>query len=305
MPSATPADGPGASPAGRPLPARAVPAFLQGLAYPRRAFRLIVGNGSLLRYAVLPFLINLVVFSLAIAAFVIWFGDLWQLASAWTEIARPEAWYWVPIYWLLALVRWLIAALLIVVAVLILWFSFTLVGNIIASPFNELLSAETERLLGADGAAGGAGGWRAMLGEMGRALSDETRKMAFFILVQAALLPLNLVPLAGTFLYAALSLGFGALFVALEFTDYPMARRRIPFAGRRRTVWRHRAVMSGFGGSLFLTFLIPGLNLLLLPLGVVGGTLLYLDLAPAEPGAGSPGQAPAAPDSPPPAPPAP
>ncbi len=37
--------------------------------------------------------------------------------------------------------------------------------------------------------------------------------------------------------------------------------------------------MSGFGGSLFLTFFIPGMNLICLPRGVVGGTLLYLDLA--------------------------
>ncbi|MDP3938174.1 MAG: EI24 domain-containing protein [Deltaproteobacteria bacterium] len=270
-------------PTRRALPAKPISAFLEGIGYTRRAFRLIRGDRALLRYAVLPFLINLAVFGLAIAAFVYWFGDLWHLASAWTESARPEAWYWLPLYWLLAMVRWLIAAVLVVVAVLILWISFTLVGNVIAAPFNKLLSAATERSLGSVEEAGAEGGWRALLGEMARALSDETRKMGFFLLIQAALLPLNLVPLVGTIAYATLSLGFGALFVALEFTDYPMARRRIPFAERRRTVWRHRAVMSGFGGSLFLTFLVPGLNLLLLPLGVVGGTILYLDVAGAAP----------------------
>jgi len=289
----------------RELPAGTVRAFLAGVGYPRRAFRLILSDGTLLRYAVLPFVINLAVFGLAIFAFGYWFGELWQFASAWTEITRPEAWYWVPLYWLLALVRWLIAALLVVVAILILWFSFTLLGNIIASPFNELLSAAVERRLGSGGGQAEDGGWRALVGEMGRALSDETRKMAFFLLVQAALLPLNLIPLAGTLAYTALSLGFGALFVALEFTDYPMARRRIPFADRRRAVWRHRAVMSGFGGSLFLTFLVPGLNLLLLPVGVVAGTLLYLDLVPSGPGSGAPPGAPAGPEPPPPTPAAP
>lgn len=252
---------------------------MKGLGYPRRALRVIRADRALLRYALLPFLINVFVFGLAIAAFVYWFGDLWGLISEWTRIARPEGWYWLPFYWLLAGVRWLLAGVLMIVALLITWFSFTLVGNVIAAPFNELLSVATERMFRDRASPGPEEGWRALLGEMARAVSDEARKMAFFLLVQAALLPLNLVPIIGTVVYTLLSLGFGVLFVALEFTDYPMARRRIPFADRRRAVWRNRALMSGFGGSLFLTFFIPGMNLICLPLGVVGGTLLYLDLA--------------------------
>ncbi|MFQ5456950.1 MAG: EI24 domain-containing protein [Myxococcota bacterium] len=261
-----------------PRPENPLAGFLRGLGYPRRAFRVIRADRVLLRYAVLPFLINILVFGLALGAFIYWFGDLWGLVSGWTSIARPEAWYWLPLYWLLALVRWLLAGLLVIVALLITWFSFTLVGNVIASPFNELLSAATEQRLRAGGSPETDEGWRALPREMARAVGDETRKMGFFLLAQVVLLPLNLIPILGSLAYSALSLGFGALFVALEFTDYPMARRRIPFVDRRRTVWRHRAVMSGFGGSLFLTFLIPGLNLACLPLGVVGGTLLYLDL---------------------------
>lgn len=257
----------------------ALSAFIKGLGYPRRALRIIRADRVLLRYALLPFLINVFVFALAIAAFVYWFGDLWGLTSDWTRIARPEGWYWLPFYWVLAGVRWLLAGLLMIVALLITWFSFTLVGNVIASPFNELLSINTERRLRDRASPESEEGWRALLGEMARAVGDEARKMVFFLLVQAALLPLNFVPLIGTIVYTVLSLGFGVLFVALEFTDYPMARRRIPFAERRRAVWRHKALMSGFGGSLFLTFFIPGMNLICLPLGVVGGTLLYLDLA--------------------------
>jgi CysZ protein len=259
--------------------------FIQGVRYPLRAFRIIRSDRVLRRYALLPFAINLLVFGLALTAFVYWYGDLWHLIADWTNIARPESWYWLPVYWLLELVGWLLAALLVLVAILVIWFTFTLVGNILAAPFNELLSAATEQKLETSVMEASQGGWIDLYREGWRAIGDETRKLGFFVAVQAILLPLNIFPLIGNLAYMVLSLGFGVLFVALEFVDYPMARRRIPFAERRRTVWRNRAVMSGFGGSLFLSFLIPGLNLIVLPLGVVGGTLLYHELsgAPEEP----------------------
>jgi CysZ protein len=262
----------------RPLPRHPVAAFARGLAYPARAFRLIRADPKLRRYALLPFLINLAVFGLALAAFVYWFDDLFRLVSGWAQLARPEAWYWLPLYWLAALVRGIVAILLVVAALLVVWFSFTLLGNVIASPFNELLSAATERRLGVAGSNEVPGGLLGIPREGWRAVSDEARKTGFFLLVQAALLPLNLVPVAGSVAYATLSIGFGVLFVALDFIDYPMSRRRLPFAERRRALFRHAALMAGFGGSLFLTIFIPGLSLICMPLGVVGGTLLYLDL---------------------------
>lgn len=54
--------------------------------------------------------------------------------------------------------------------------------------------------------------------------------------------------------------------------------------------------MSGFGGLAFLVCLVPGLNLLMLPVLVTAGTLLVLRAGPDEDegdaGAGSQGSAP-------------
>lgn len=262
-------------------------AFARGLFYPVLAFRLIRADAALRRYALLPFLINLAIFAVAVGAFAFWCDDLVRLLTAWAHVARPQAWYWIPLYWLARAFRWLLALLLAIAALLVVWFTFTLIGNVIASPFNELLSAATECRLGLRAPDDGGKGLLAMGREARRAVGDELRRTAFFVLVQAALLPLNLIPVAGSVAYATISVAFGVLFVALDFTDYAMSRRRLPFAERRRTVFRHRALMAGFGSSLFLTIFVPGLSLLCMPLGVVGGTLLYLDLE-ASRGSGDP-----------------
>ena len=282
---------PGA-PSSRPVPPHPrnpVAAFTRGLSYPILAFRLIRTDRRLRRYALLPFLINVAVFGLALGAFAFWFDDLYRLVTSWAHVGRPEAWYWIPIYWVARLLRWLLALFLALAAILVVWFTFTLAGNVIASPFNELLSAATESRLGLRAAGDGAKGVVALGREARRAVSDEIRRTAFFVIVQLALLPLNLVPVAGNLAYAVLSVAFGVLFLALDFTDYPMSRRRLPFAERRRTVFSHRALMAGFGSSLFLTIFVPGLSLLCMPLGVVGGTLLYLDLEASRAATGPPG----------------
>jgi CysZ protein len=262
---------------GAPIPRNPVASFARGLSYLPRAFRLIRADRRLRRYALLPFLINLAVFALALTAFIHWFPDLLALVSGWTRVAQPEAWYALPLYWLAAAARWLIAVLLLAAAALVTWFTFTLLGNVIASPFNEALSAATERALGS-GPPEGAGGLLGFTREGWRAASDEIRRFAFFLLVQATLLPLNLVPVAGNVAYAGCSIAFGVLFMALDYTDSPMSRRRIPVGRRRRVVAANPALMSGFGGALFLAIFVPGLSLVCMPLGVVGGTLLYLDL---------------------------
>ena len=269
---------PAAARAAAPLSRNPLAAFARGLSYPVLAFRLIRADPWLRRYALLPFLINLAIFSLALGAFVWWFDDLYRLVTAWAHVARPEAWVWLPLYWLARVFRGIVALFLAIAALLAVWFTFTLVGNVVASPFNDRLSAATERRLGLRAPDEEGSGLLGIGREGWRAVNDELRRMIFFVLVQAALLPLNVVPVAGSLAYAALSVAFGVLFVALDFTDYAMSRRRIPFAERRRTVFRHGALMAGFGSALFLTIFVPGLSLLCMPLGVVGGTLLYADL---------------------------
>ncbi len=69
-------------------------------------------------------------------------------------------------------------------------------------------------------------------------------------------------------------------FLPLDYASYTLDRRRLPFAGKRRWLLAHKNVMVGFGLAAFLTFGIPGLNFLAMPVLVVAGTLLALRLEP-------------------------
>ncbi|MEZ4598688.1 MAG: EI24 domain-containing protein [Syntrophotaleaceae bacterium] len=100
-----------------------------------RAARLLWQNPDLIRYIVIPFLINVVVFSLTI-----YFGfEFFQYVIA-RFLPEGTTWYWSVVYYGL----WMVAG---VVTLVLVFFGFTVVGNLIASPFNELLSERTEELL--------------------------------------------------------------------------------------------------------------------------------------------------------------
>lgn len=63
-------------------------------------------------------------------------------------------------------------------------------------------------------------------------------------------------------------------FIAWDLLDYPLSVRGWRLRDRFRWLRTHKALVLGFGGSLALLFLIPLMQLLLLPVGVVGATWL-------------------------------
>ena len=109
--------------------------FSRGFFAPFRSARILRGNPRLIQYILIPFLINAVVFSIAVYLGLDFFGN-----TVVEYIPQGEAWYWSVIYWLV----WVVAVLLTAVLV---FFSFTVVGNLLASPFNDLLSERTEEVL--------------------------------------------------------------------------------------------------------------------------------------------------------------
>ncbi|WP_303720471.1 EI24 domain-containing protein, partial [Malonomonas rubra] len=109
-----------------------VASFTRGFSYPLRAAKFLGKRPGLLKYLALPFSINVLIFSLSV-----YFGlDLFELMLE-TYAPGTEVWYGMILYYL----AWTVALLLTAVVV---FFSFTVVGNLIASPFNELLSERVE-----------------------------------------------------------------------------------------------------------------------------------------------------------------
>ncbi|MES1952845.1 sulfate transport protein CysZ [Salinisphaera sp. S4-8] len=240
--------------------------FSAGPSYLLRGFRMLT-EPSLRRYVVIPIVINIVLIALLVSLL----G--WQLDSwlhAWLS-GLPD---WLA--WLETLLWWVG----VVMATLAFCYVFTLLANLIASPFNGLLSAQVERLVTGNAPESGM----SLAGEMADGVVSELRRLRYYL---ARALMLGIVSLALLFIpganlaIAPLWFIFGAFMLSFEYLDQPMANRGLRFDDKilrmRARRWRH----LGFGSLVTLMTALPLANLVVMPAAVVGATLLYLECHPA------------------------
>jgi CysZ protein len=238
-----------------------------------RALGLLRRERSLWVWCVLPLALNLIFFVAAVAVFVAYYDPLTEGIRAFLATQDPQAWYeWL---WVgpLRLLGWLVQWMLVIAVALVVYLLFTVVGSVIASPFLDVLSQRVEQLKTGAVRATDTGALRVAV----RVALEDLKRTAFFLVGQLAILALGLVPGLQP-LAALLAFTFAALFLSLDYTAYTLDRREVPFGARRSWLWEHKPVLGGFGAAAFITFLVPGLNFLALPVLVTAGTSLALDL---------------------------
>ncbi|MEZ4273407.1 MAG: EI24 domain-containing protein [Myxococcota bacterium] len=198
-----------------------------------------------------------------------WLGD----ADAWVRgLFTGELWQSIgPV---LAWIVWVVAVLMVIIAQSLL---LLLVGQAVASPFLDMLSEKVESIvLGTPSTPAGVG---RTLKSLFMALGELCWSVLFIVIVNLPIWLVGVVvPGIGTSVAAVLSFAFGALLLSHEFVGLPLARDLVSFRRRWRTTWANRWLGLGFGSSAAVMLVVPGLNLILLPLAAVGGTLLYCDL---------------------------
>jgi CysZ protein len=114
--------------------------------------------------------------------------------------------------------------------------------------------------------------------ETGIALGHTATRVLLLLAGQAVLLLLNLIPGAGHVAWIVASTLWTMAWLAVEYLDSPMTRHRYTFRDVRRVVWKRLTLSLGFGAALYILLWIPILNFFLIPLAVVGGTLLFRGL---------------------------
>ncbi len=238
--------------------------FFRGFSYPFQAGRFLLKSPGLLKFILIPFLINLAVFSGALYLGLHFFNEF-----VLHRLPQGGAWYWLFLYYFL----WVLAALATAVGV---FFAFAVVGNFLASPFNDLLSEKTEeKLTGIKDLRPFS--FRRFWRESLQTLKEEGKKMLFFLGGMALLLLLNLIPGVGTFLYGVLSFVFTLFFLDSEFTGYFFSRRQLSFSRQRRYILSRKLLMCGFGTAVLAILAIPLFQFFCIPVAVVGGTQLCLE----------------------------
>jgi len=237
--------------------------FSQGFFYPFRAGKFIRNHPVLLKYIIVPFLINFVVLSLAVFWGLSFFNSIVV-----HYIPQGDAWYWV----ILSYFLWALAILMTMVLV---FFGFTVTGAIIASPFNDILSEKTEEILtGIINEEPFV--FKIFLKDALQTVMDESKKIFIFVILMLLLLPLNLIP-GGTLPYSILSVLLTVFFLVVEYTGYVFYRKHLTFHDQRRFIFSQKFLMLGFGTGIMGVLAVPFLQFLCIPLGVVGATQLWHD----------------------------
>lgn len=230
---------------------------LTGASYLLKGLRLI-GRPRLRPFVLVPLAINTLVFVLAIAFGIDQF-DQWMALMT----ARIPAW----LDWL----EWLLWPIFVLVLLVLVFYSFTLVANLIAAPFNSLLAEKVELELTGQ-APSADGGWRALIAELLPSLRDELIKLVYALALAIPFLLLLLVPVIGPILW----LLYTAWMLAVEYGDYPLGNHGLRFKEIRSLLGRRRLLSLGFGGAAAGMSMIPVLNFLLMPSAVAGATALWV-----------------------------
>lgn len=213
---------------------------------------------QLRKFVVIPVLINFVLFSSLLVLGYYYAADLiahfipgWLSWLSW-------------ILWPLFFISFFIAG----------FFSFSIVANLIASPFYGALSAKTATLVT---------GRPLDAGEqpVGKIILAEFKRFAYLGTRALPLIIVSIIPgvnIVAPFLWAL----FGAWGAALEYMAYPLENAGLLFSEQRKVLKSARLGSMSFGGITMLGLTLPILNLIVAPAAVIGATIYVLEVGESE-----------------------
>lgn len=212
---------------------------------------------ELRRYVIIPLVINISLFSATIYY-------AYSRFSSWMDSLLPS---WLD--WL----NWLIMPLFSLTLLILVFYSFTILANIIAAPFNSLLSAKYEQLLRGEVETDSN---ESITQLITRTLSAEFKKLTYIILWFIPLIIITVIPvlnIVSPFLWIV----FAIWMLSLEYIDYPMGNHNHYFPQVKQTAHQQKSMTLGLGSGLFILTSIPFINFIAIPAGVIAATKVYVD----------------------------
>lgn len=235
---------------------------LLGISYFGRGLSLL-SNKGLKRFVALPILIN----SLLMAALV-FYGGGWLVDQVQSLVDWLPSW----LSWL----SWLLIPVAAITLVSITLYFFSAVVNLIASPFNGLLSEAVEVQVKGDTIPE-----ESIAALVARTLPRELRKLAYFIPRYVVLLIISFIPVVNV-ISPVLWFVFGAWVLTLQYLDYALDNNGHSFADLHKALKMQPLTTLGFGFIVAVGFMIPILNLFVMPAAVCGATLYWSEQIKAQ-----------------------
>jgi CysZ protein len=219
----------------------------------------LVRQPGLRQYVIVPLIINIVVLGV-IMAYGISQYDTWMLVL--TE--------WLPDW--LQFLAWLIGLLAAIVIFAVGIYCFSFLANVIASPFNAILSEKVEEQL-----VPGLNHPRINLAVvLTRAVTREFGKLLYFLPRFLGLLLLSVIPGLNAVAPFAWII-FGAWMMAVQYTDYAADNNQVSFSELRKRLEDRPMQALLFGLIVYFVIVIPVINLVLIPVAVAGGTVYWVE----------------------------
>ena len=233
---------------------------LSGPQYLREGLKLVL-SPNLRLFVLLPLAINLLLFG----GMIYFAGHQFGL---WLEALMPPLPDW------LSFLSYILWPLFVALLVLMVFFTFTLVANIIAAPFNGFLAEKVEVVVrGEDNFP--AFSWGELVAMVPRTFGREMRKLGYFLPRAIALFILSFIPVVNV-IAAPLWLIFGVWMMAIQYIDYPADNNKMSWQDMLAWLRQKRWQSLGFGGITYLALMVPVVNVLMMPAAVAGATLFWV-----------------------------
>lgn len=219
-----------------------------------RALKLIITQPKLLFLSAFPILIS--------AAALFWLGKhVSVLLGAWVAARMGQVNFgfsWINQFAILLSqgVVWLLVGL-----------SMSWLSMIVASPFNELLSESTERILGIPSNE---------VPKFWQSIKLDLYK-SFFVLCLQSMLWMITIPFFWVPGLPILTTCLGFILVCYPFVSYPQTRRGRGIFTSVKPLFKHPFTSVVLGMVFTVGFSIPILSMLILPWAVVSGTVFWLE----------------------------
>lgn len=221
----------------------------------------LIGQKDLRIFILVPLAINLLLFvvltSWLLSQFGSWLEWLMAFLPSWLSF--------------LSSILWLLGSFMLL---FVYGYSFGIITNLIAAPFNGLLAEKVEQKL-----TGQAPPAEPLLQLIPRTLARELIKLWYFIsrglVVLLLLFLLSFIPLLNL-LVPVIGLAWGAWCMAIQYVDYPADNHRTPFTQLRAELGGQRLGSVSFGALVMLGNMVPVLNIFVMPCAVAGATVFWL-----------------------------
>lgn len=236
-----------------------------GISYLFKALPLLTQKG-IKSFVIIPLMINILFFSVGIYFGFAYFGEYMD-----KMLDTSGLWSWVAA--IVDMIKPLLYILFGLTLFVLVFYTFSILANIIASPFNSLLADATEKHLTGK-VSSSSDSMKQVMKDIVPTIFMELRKLIYMILWSVPfLIMLFVIPIIGPIIWFL----FTAWMMSLQYMDYPMGNHKVKFSDQRALQRKQRLFSLGFGGVTMGASMIPLVNFIVMPTAVIAATMIWVE----------------------------